>query len=209
MSSLSQEEHDSAVGQPAARRRAARNSRPNAADTMAEQIKKFWQAHDPSGSIFAEAKELTRLIFRKRKRVVPQDLWITGAAESGETQYDTAVVSETYMLQQLKHTFEVRHEYLLGAGLELNHVLRNEEERQDFVKFAKDRYHSDPEQKRLQERDAEEGGIEKRLAGKHARWSLEMQRRCGNKALWQLVCFTGQFKLCIQKKHWVVVARTV
>ena len=99
MSSLSQEEHDSVAGQPAARRPAARKSTPNVADTMAKQINEFWEAHDPSGSIFAEAKQLARLIFRKRKHVVPQDLWITGAAESGEKQYVTAVVSETYILR--------------------------------------------------------------------------------------------------------------
>ena len=118
-------------------------------------------------------------------------------------------VSEKYVLQQLKDALELRHEFLEAKGLELNHVLQDGRERADFLTFAKDKYHSDPEQKRLQERDAEEGGNEKRLAGKHARWSLEMQRRCGNKALWQLVCFTGQFKLCIQNDRWVVVARTV
>ena len=200
MSSLSQEEHDSVVGQPAARRRAARKSRPNAADTMAEQIKKFWQAHDPSGSIFAEAKELARLIFRKRKRVVPQDLWITGAAESGEKQHDTAVVSEIHMLQQMKDTLELRHEYLKGAGRELNHVLKNEKERQEFLKFAKDRYHSDPEQKELQRRDVEDGGNKKMHAGKHSRWSMEMQRRCGDKTFWECVSFTGAFNLAALAK---------
>ena len=118
-----------------------------------------------------------------------------------ETQSVAAVVSESYMVEQIKDTLELRHEFLEAAGLPTHHVLQNEDEIQHLLQFAKDRYHSDPEQKRLQERDAEEGGNEKRLAGKHARWSLEMQRRCGNKALWQLVCFTGQFKLCIQKKR--------
>ena len=172
----------------------------NAADTMAEQIKKFWQAHDPSGSIFAEAKELARLIFRKRKRVVPQDLWITGAAESGEKQHDTAVVSEIHMLQQMKDTLELRHEYLKGAGRELNHVLKNEKERQEFLKFAKDRYHSDPEQKELQQRDVEDGGNKKMHAGKHSRWSREMQRRCGDKTFWEYVSFTGAFNLAALAK---------
>ena len=120
---------------------------------------------------------LARLIFRN----------------GGETQSIAAVVSEYYMVEQIKDTLELRHEFLQAARLPTHHVLQNEDEIQHLLQFAKDRYHSDPEQKRLQERDAEEGGNEKRLAGKHARWSLEMQRRCGNKALWQLVCFTGQF----------------
>ena len=110
-----------------------------------------------------------------------------------ETQSVAADVSESYMVEQIKDTLELRREFLQAARLPTHHVLQNEDEIQRLLQFAKDRYHSDPEQKRLQERDAKEGGDEKMLAGKHARWSLEMQRRCGNKALWQLVCFTGQF----------------
>ena len=161
------------------------------------QIDKFWDAHDPSGRIFAEAQQLARFIFRKRKQVMQQDLW--------ETQDATAVVSETYLLQQLKDTLELRHEFLEAQGLPTHHVLENDDEKQDFLKFAKDRYHSEPEQKRLQQRDVKTGGNKKRHAGKHSRWGLEMQRRCGDKALWELVSFTGQFnfaaltKLYIQK----------
>ena len=174
------------------------------------QIDKFWDAHDPSGRIFAEAQQLARFMFRKRKQVMQQDLWATQDA--------TTVVSETYLLQQLKVTLELRHEFLEAQGLPTHHVLENDDEKQDFLKFAKDRYHSEPEQKRLQQRDVKTGGNKKRHAGKHSRWGLEMQRRCGDKALWELVSFTGQFnfaaltsspknasrerdraKLCIQK----------
>ena len=81
-------------------------------------------------------------------------------------------------MQQLKDTLELRQEFLQHAGLEVNHVLKNKEERQEFLKFATDKYHSDPEQKRLQERDGQEGGNKKRHARKHSRWNRELQRRC-------------------------------
>ena len=131
---------------------------------------------------------------------MPQALWITGAAEPGEKQHDTAAVSEIHMLQHMKDTLELRQEYLKGAGRELNHVLKNEKERQEFLKFAKDRYHSDPEQKELQRRDVEDGGNKKMHAGKHSRWSREMQRRCGDKTFWEYVSFTGAFNLAALAK---------
>ena len=128
----------------------------NAAEAMPHQVTDFWKAHNKSGRIFEESKCLSKFIFRKSKQVV----------------------SQAQMMQQLKDTLEVRQEFLQHAGLELNHVLKNKEERQEFLKFAKDKYHSDPEQKRLQERDVQEGGNKKRHARKHSRWNRELQRRC-------------------------------
>ena len=122
-----------------------------------DPIAKFWNAHDPSGSMFEECKKLGKIMFFKCKKIV----------------------SEKYVLQQLKDALELRHEFLEAKGLELNHVLQDGRERADFMTFAKDKYHSDPEQKRLQERDVQEGGNKKMHAGKHSRWSREMQRRCG------------------------------
>ena len=140
---------------------------------MPEQITQFWKTRNPSGEIVEESKLLCKLIFHKRKQGV----------------------SENYVLQQLKEALELRHEFLEARSLDVNHVLHDGIERCDFLRFAKERFHSDPEQKRLQERDAEKGGNKKRRAGKHSRWGLDMQRRCGDKALWELVSFTGGFSV--------------
>ena len=57
---------------------------------------------------------LARLIFRN----------------GGETQSVAAVVSEYYMVEQIKDTLELRHEFLEAAGLPTHHVLENDDEKQ-------------------------------------------------------------------------------
>ena len=140
---------------------------------QSQQLTRFWHAHDPSGVIHQELRLLKRLIFGKRKHAV----------------------SEKYVLQQLKDTLELRHEFLLRRGLEVNHVLQDDTERRDFVMFVKRKYHNLPEQQQLQARDAKKGGNRKKRDGMHKRWGLEMQRRCGNKGVWEVVSFTGKYRV--------------
>ena len=80
-------------------------------------------------------------------------------------------MATTVPINRLMEVLALRHEFLEAKSIELNHVLQDGRERADFLTFAKDKYHSDPEQKRLQERDVQEGGNKKMHAGKHARWA--------------------------------------
>ena len=109
-------------------------------------------------------------------------------------------MATTVPINRLMEVLALRHEFLEAKSIELNHVLQDGRERADFLKFAKDRYHSDPEQKELQQRDVEDGGNKKMHAGKHSRWSMEMQRRCGDKTFWECVSFTGAFNLAALAK---------
>ena len=63
-------------------------------------------------------------------------------------------------------------------------------ERERFVQHCKDEYHAEPFQRSLQARDAETSS-KKVNKGKHSRWSRELQRRLGTKALWEVGSFTG------------------
>ena len=65
----------------------------------------------------------------------------------------------------------------------------------------KHEYHSEQFQVELQQRDYQQGLLKggrsaankKCQAGKHSRWSRELQRRCGSNVFWELVSFTGTF----------------
>ena len=138
----------------------------------------------------------------QKKKSFEKDLWIDHAAEPGEQQCVPTLVSETYTLQQLKNTIELRHAFLEEAGLNKNHVLRTAKERHDFLRFAKSKYHEQSEQREKQKRDMKEGGILGMQKGKHSRWGCEMQRRCGSKSVWEVVSFTGECDHKMFAKLW-------
>ena len=101
------------------------------------------------------------------------------------------------VLQKLKETLELRREYLNKAGMEEDEILVTDQERRDFLQFAKKKFHEQPEQVEKQRKDIEAAmgrpDATRFLHNrKHSRWGCEMQRRCGCKGLWEVVSFTGQ-----------------
>ena len=151
---------------------------PSPQQTQRAEIEEFWSKYDPEGVIYKEAEKIGELMFVKRK--VPE----------GSVQDN--------VLQKLKETLELRHEYMNKAGMEEDEILVTDQERRDFLQFAKKKFHEQPEQVEKQREDIEAAMglrdatryVHKR---KHSRWGCEMQRRCGSKGLWEVVsCRTSQ-----------------
>ena len=171
------------------------------ANSIEQDLREFWESRGEEGeSVQRELQQLRMLLFRKRKLPVARDLWIPGAAQPGEQQYVETIVSETFVLQQIKDVIQKREEWLVQQRLPLDTQMRDNIERKDFLQWAKDEYHSDPFQLDLQRRDAEEfAGMQHKLrytklqGRKNSRWNRELQRRLGSAPLWYVVSFTGRF----------------
>ena len=96
-----------------------------------------------------------------------------------------AVVSEMFVLKQIKEVIELRETWLRLRNLPMNCQMRDKLERKDFLDWAKNKYHAEAYQQKLQQRDLEKGkSVQK---GKKQRWDRELQRRLGTSALWQMV----------------------
>ena len=96
-----------------------------------------------------------------------------------------AVVSETFVLKQIKEVIELRETWLRQKGLPMDCQMRDGIERREFLDWAKSKYHAEAHQQKLQQEDLKK---EKSVqGGKHSRWNCELQRRLGTSALWQMV----------------------
>jgi hypothetical protein len=166
------------------------------ADIVYQSILEFWSNRENSAEIFQEQDQLGRLLFKTKKHAVPEDMWIPGAAPEGETQFVEAVVSNEWVLQQLKEVLMKREAWLTRENLPMNFQMRDGPgfERHCFVQHCKLEYNAEPDQVQLQARDAQYNKT-KVKNGMHSRWGAEMQRRLGSKNLWELVSFTGQFSV--------------
>ena len=165
------------------------------AETVNQDMRSFWEYHPEART---ETPQLRSILFARTKHPVPDDLWITGdasgASQPGDQQYVTAVVSETYVLQQLQGVIELRNGWLRQQNLPLHCQMRDQIERPEFLAYAKDQYEMQLCQLQMQVEDLFAGGMEKLHSGRKSRWSREQQRRCGTPALWGIVSFTGRFQ---------------
>ena len=162
------------------------SSTSHAGSEIEKQIRQFWDDRGDEGvKLLQETKHLRTLLFRKKKHPVSQDLWFPGGSHSGEEQHVEAVVSDTFVLKQLKEVIECRETWLRQEGLPMDCQMRDNLERKDFLQWAKNKYHAEAYQQQLQQRDLEKGtNVQK---GKKQRWDRELQRRLGTSALWQMV----------------------
>jgi hypothetical protein len=169
----------------------ADNSIPANCQNIWQSIHDWWAAREDAQHLYKETKDVQRLLFHKRKHVVPEDLWIPGAAPPGEKQHVTTIVSKQYVLSQLYKVIRKREEWLNQNTLPMNFHIRQVHQIR-FLQHVKARYHAKPNQVKLQARDAKVSKY-KVIRGKHTRWEREMQRRCGSKMLWEIISFTGKF----------------
>ena len=102
--------------------------------------------------------KLRTLLFRRTKYPVPEDLWSPAAFQRGEKLHVEAVVSEMYVLKQIKEVIEFREHWLRENDLPMNFQTRDGMERKEFLKWAKDHYQAEDRQQKLQEEDLKEGG---------------------------------------------------
>ena len=166
---------------------------------VAKDLRAFWNARGEEGAaVQSDLKNLRHVLFRKTKLPVDKDLWISAAGPPGEQQHVEAVVSETFVLQQLKNVIECRETWLKWQGLPLDTQMRDGLEREHFLKWAKAEFHAESFQLQKQAEDWEEFKHQpkaqyKWARRKNSRWNRELQRRLGSPALWLMVSFTGKF----------------
>ena len=137
---------------------------------VAETLNEDWETNHPEFPL-AEAAQLRSVLFSKK----------------------TAVVSETYVLQQLQGVLELRNGWLRQQNLPLHFQMRDQIERPEFLAYARYQYEIQPHQQKRQSEDWQAGGNTKLRKGNRSRWAREQQRRCGSPALWGIVSFSGRF----------------
>ena len=161
----------------------------NAANDIGNQIRQFWDNRGEAGeTLQQEVSHLRHLLFRRKKHPVPQDSWFPSGSHPGEVQHVEAVVSEIFVLKQIKQVIELRETWLQQVNLPMNCQMRDNFERRDFLDWAKARYHAEPFQQERQQADLKDG--KKLQDGKNKRWNCELQRRLGTPALWYFARMT-------------------
>ena len=157
-------------------------------EILEKHIREFWAYHGAEGeAVQKEVKQLRALLFRRQKHPVSQDIWIPGGSQPGEEQHVEAVVSEMFVLKQIKDVIELRETWLRQNSLPVNCQMRDGFEREDFLAWAKDQFHAQEFQQRRQREDFKDGGKAKVRRGKNSRWNRDLQRRLGTPALWYMV----------------------
>ena len=157
-------------------------------DIVENRIREFWANRGEEGeAVQKEVKHLRTLLFRRQKHPVSQDIWIPGGSHPGEKLHVEAVVSETFVLKQIKDVIELRETWLRQNNLPMTCQMRDMIERPKFLAWAKDQYHAQEFQQIRQQEDLKHGGKAKVRSGKNSRWSRDLQRRLGTPALWHMV----------------------
>jgi len=163
-----------------------------AGEFLERQLRDWWQQRGEEGEAASlDLEHLRRLLFRKTKYSVHEDLWFPGVLQ--EHQGVMAVVSETFVFRQLKEAIQLREKWLTANNLPLDTQMREGSERELFLKWAQAAFHAQDHQQLLQEADKVDGGSEKVTRQKNWRWNRELQRRLGTSTLWNMVTFTGRF----------------
>ena len=139
--------------------------------SLEKEILEWWQDRGEEGeTVQNESKHFRALLFGKQKHPVDKDLWIPGAAQPGEQQHVEAVVSEVFVLQQIKKGIELRETWLRQNNLPMNCQMRDDIERPQFLQWAKAQYYAEEYQQTRQREDSLAGGKKKLHKGKKARW---------------------------------------
>ena len=160
----------------------------HAASILKMQIRQFWDNRgQEEAAVQKVVKHLEALLFRKKKYSVSPELWIPGGCQPGEEQHVEAVVSNNSVLQQIKEVLVLRETWLRLRNLSMNCQIRDKLERNEFLAWAKNKFHAEEYQQKLQQEDFKEGGTAKVKESKHSRWSRELERRLGTAALWRMV----------------------
>ena len=102
----------------------------NVAESILQSIDEYWRERADSEQVAKGTVELRKLLFSKRKHAVPEDLWLESGAPGGKQQHVSAVVSETYVLQQLRKVVETREEWRRQEKLPMDCQMRTGEDLQ-------------------------------------------------------------------------------
>ena len=96
------------------------------ADNVEREIRLFWQERGEDGDMLQkETKHFQSLLFHKKKYSVSEDLWFPAGSHRGESQHVEAVVSETFVLKQIKEVIELRETWLRQQNLPMDFQMRD------------------------------------------------------------------------------------
>ena len=104
-----------------------------------------------------------------------------------------AVVSEVFVLRQLKKAIEIRETWLEENNLPMNFQMRDGLERHHFLQWAKGLFHAEDSQQTRQAEGLSVGGKKLARNRMYSRWNRKLKRRLGTGVLWYMVTFTGRF----------------
>lgn len=136
-------------------------------------------------------RHLRQIIFKQVKHPVPADIFAVGDLQPAAEPMIEGVVSEAYTACRVKNTVKTRDAWLRQRGLPLN-TLMNDSQRQAFVADIRNAYQQEPHQRFLQQRDRQEAKPQLEKYRKKSRWARTLQRRCGTKALCEVISFSGR-----------------
>ena len=158
---------------------------------VSHDIKKFFEKHTIDWNM-KTIRDLRNIILNKIMHRIPENIFQIDVAEFPDDPCVNGLVSADYRARCIQTTIHTREEWLRQKQLPDNTQM-NDHQRRQFLNHVRDAYENEDNQQHLQTRDLPEGGRAEWRARKRSRWSREMQRRCGTKALWELITFTTWF----------------
>ena len=168
---------------------------------LKDELYQLWFKLEDNATRDARAalSQMAKLMFQKKKnRPVPEDRWFSSAPSPGEQEQSSGViVSEVYVLQQIKAILDGREAWLTQEGLPLWYEMPDGEVRQKFLTYCKKQFHAQEDQKKFQQRDLTATDVRGRTGPKlvrirkKSRFDSERARRGGTLDIWRMISFTG------------------
>ena len=172
----------------------AEAQRSRAGSNLKRQIREFWNNRGLEGTaVQKEIKHIQALLFRRKKYAVSPELWFPDGSDLGEEQHVEAVVSDVFVLNQIKEVIELRETWLRQRNLPMDFQILDQRRKKNFVVWAKNKFHEGEHQQALQEQDFKQGGETEVRHGRNLRWNSELERRLGTAAFWHMIRVSGSY----------------
>ncbi len=159
-------------------------------------MRRWYEERLGGGDVSVGWKHLQQCLVKTVTVPLNADIWRNpnlGAAQpEDESEGQVIVVSKEHVAHQVREVIAWREKWLAQEGLPRNTFMNNEE-KDAFLKASKEEYHSRPDQRERQERDAAIGGKQSVNQRKKSRWARNLQRLAGTTQMWHALSFTGKF----------------
>ena len=120
-------------------------------DGLLEELYRWYEERLEEGTVTSAWQHLQQCLFRRVRVSIETDMCANGQPEDGVLM----VVSKEHVARQVRHVIKWRERWPHMDNFSLD-TLMDSTQKEDFLANSKEHYHSRPEQKRLQERDAQE-----------------------------------------------------
>ena len=108
--------------------------RSRAGSNLKRQIREFWNNRGQEGAaVQKEVKHIQALLFRRKKYSVSPELWFPDGSQPGEEQHVEAVVSDVFVLKQIKEVIELRETWLRQRNLPMDFQIIDQLRKKNFV----------------------------------------------------------------------------